>query len=94
MHGPALYIHIAVHTCMYNVDMVSVSHTYRSSFQRKWYWSRVILKTVLKSKAFDFFDFSVHAVNLIFLMSVHFPASYPRYDFALRKCTIQVYGSM
>ena len=74
--------------------MVSISHAYRSSFQRKWYRSQVVLRAVLKSKAFDFFDLSVHAVNLIFLMTLHFPPSDPRYDFALRKCTVQMYVSM
>ena len=74
---------------MYKMCSLSI-HTCRSSFQRKWYKSRVVLRTVLKSKAFDFFDLSVHAVNLVFLMSLHFPPFRPRYDLALRKHVIQM----
>ena len=74
---------------MYKLCSLSI-YTCRSSFQWKWYKSRVVLRAVLKSKAFDFFDLSVHAVNLVFLMSLHFPPLDPRYDCGLRKHVIQM----
>lgn len=38
----------------------------------------------MKSKAFYFFDLAVHAVNLIFLMTIHFP-QIPEYDLSICK---------
>ena len=49
-----------------------------------WERSRDAVKMVVKSKAFFFFDLAVHAVNLVFLMSIHFP-QIPEYDVVISE---------
>ena len=50
------------------------------------------MRTVVKSKVFYFFDLIVHAINLILLMSLHFP-QIPNYDQILCKYII-LYSSV